>query len=409
MFPVDKNSLVDIDFRLDWKSPGLRHVDLYHAAAVNVWRDWLSPRMIHSLMGSFPGDTFELELYPGDGIPRILSSDRITIERRNFGYDVPTKGVIHPRAGRFYPKGLLRHVSGVFPQNVTPFRCLEVEDASFRVDLGHPFSGNTALLTATVGDIQAKTVDKGGSSVDWVGLLTDGPGMQVRWNGSATDFFSDNPFEREDERPDEQFYEHPRRVQHIDDTAIAQLQRLHGRHLADGMRILDLMGSWATHLPLGLKPSRLAVLGMNEAELSENPRATDHVAHDLNQSPILPYPSRSFDAVICSVSIEYLIHPVSVLREVGRVLKPGGVCMVSFSDRWFPPKAIRIWKDLHDFERMGLVLEYFFASSAFTDLTTYSVRGWPRPVHDKYYGQRFLSDPIFMVFGKTHLAPGDSQ
>ena len=33
---------------------------------------------------------------------------------------------------------------------------------------------------------------------------------------------------------------------------------------------------------------------------------------------------------------------------------------MTFSDRWFPTKAIELWSELHPFERMGLVLDYFF-------------------------------------------------
>ena len=35
------------------------------------------------------------------------------------------------------------------------------------------------------------------------------------------------------------------------------------------------------------------------------------------------------------------------------MLRPGGRFIVTFSDRWFPPKAIRVWTRLH------LVLDYF--------------------------------------------------
>jgi SAM-dependent methyltransferase len=66
-----------------------------------------------------------------------------------------------------------------------------------------------------------------------------------------------------------------------------------------------------------------------------------------------------FDAVICSLSIEYHIQPVPIFTEVARILKSGGTFIVTFSNRWFSEKFISIWEDLHDFERMGLVAKYF--------------------------------------------------
>lgn len=45
----------------------------------------------------------------------------------------------------------------------------------------------------------------------------------------------------------------------------------------------------------------------------------------------------------CSSSVEYLIHPIEVFSEVARVLKPGAPFVVTFSERWFPTKAIELW------------------------------------------------------------------
>ena len=115
------------------------------------------------------------------------------------------------------------------------------------------------------------------------------------------------------------------------------------------------MASHDSHLPgrLGLD---LCGLGLNDAELAANPQLSERVAQDLNACPLLPWPDASFDAVICTASIEYLTHPAEVLAEARRVLKPGGLLALSFSDRWFPTKAIAVWSRLHEFERLGLVL-----------------------------------------------------
>ena len=89
-------------------------------------------------------------------------------------------------------------------------------------------------------------------------------------------------------------------------------------------------------------PEFLAGLGLNERELKKNSRLGEYVVQDLNLSPGLPFESDSFDAVVCTVSVEYLIDPLAVFEEVTRVLLDDGYFIVTFSNRWFPTKAIRI-------------------------------------------------------------------
>jgi SAM-dependent methyltransferase len=98
--------------------------------------------------------------------------------------------------------------------------------------------------------------------------------------------------------------------------------------------------------------------------------------------------------------VEYLVRPFELFEEVARVLKPGGPFIVTFSNRWFPPKVIRAWTELHEFERMGMVLEYFLKSGQYRDLETYSVQGLPRPENDKYFGQMLYADPVYAVWGR---------
>ena len=46
---------------------------------------------------------------------------------------------------------------------------------------------------------------------------------------------------------------------------------------------------------------------------------------------------------MCCVSVDYLVRPIEVFREVARVLRPGGHFVCTFSNRCFPTKAIRGW------------------------------------------------------------------
>lgn len=76
-------------------------------------------------------------------------------------------------------------------------------------------------------------------------------------------------------------------------------------------------------------------LGMNEYELSQNPQLTSFQVKDLNIDPTLPYPDDSFDKVTCVVSVDYLNKPKQIFQDIGRVLRPGGECMLAMSNRWY--------------------------------------------------------------------------
>ncbi len=49
----------------------------------------------------------------------------------------------------------------------------------------------------------------------------------------------------------------------------------------------------------------------------------------------------SVDAVLCVAGMQYMQQPEAVLGEVARVLRPGGVLIVAFSNRMFYEKASR--------------------------------------------------------------------
>jgi len=139
---------------------------------------------------------------------------------------------------------------------------------------------------------------------------------------------------------------------------------------------------------------------MNAEELAANPLLGERVVQDLNRDPRLPFAAGAFDAVICTVSVEYLTKPLELFREVHRVLRPAGRFVVSFSNRWFPPKVIRAWQACHEFERMGLVLEYFLQAGGFRGLESWSLRSLERPADDPYADRLARSDPVYAVWGE---------
>ena len=169
--------------------------------------------------------------------------------------------------------------------------------------------------------------------------------------------FPERFFAREDESADAGFYRQPRLVTHIDDATIAALTDFYAEFLPPLSRVLDLMSSWVSHLPdedFGC----VAGLGMNAEELAANPRLTDRVVHDLNEEPVLPFASHSFDRAVVAVSVQYLVRPIEVFADLRRVLAPGGRVAVAMSHRCFPTKAILAFRALPPNDRIRLVGSY---------------------------------------------------
>jgi SAM-dependent methyltransferase len=404
MFGINDDRLASIEFRLAWEKNGVQHTDARYAQRVNFWRDLLPDTLRRDLMGALAGDTVSRRYDAGDIIPLPDERRCHRIPLGRIAGRMADGTPISPRYGRFYPRGILQGVPGVFRGNIEPFRCTEAHAAGIRADFNHPLSGLPMHLEARVLDVREKFEEHGGTANDWFEQAATGPGMQARHNGSATQFFTARAFEREDDRADGDFYRTPRLVQHIDTQAIATITDLYGRLVAPGSRVLDLMSSWTSHLPDALETASVTGLGMNPEELARNARLSAYNVHDLNREPRLPYPDAAFEAVLCTVSVEYLTRPMEVFADVARVLTPGGIFVVTFSDRWFPTKAIRIWQELHPFERMGMVLELFHQTGRFVSPATFSSQGWPRPANDKYADRMAFSDPVFGVWGRRREA-----
>jgi len=172
-------------------------------------------------------------------------------------------------------------------------------------------------------------------------------------------------FRRLDDSDDELFYLAPRFVVHIDDAAIRTVGEIYLSRLPRGGAILDLMSSWRSHLPPELQPARVAGLGLNRSEMADNPALTEIVTHNLNRTAQLPFDDASFDGAVLTVSVQYLIHPLEVFAEVARVLRSGAPFIVTFSNRMFPTKAVAIWANASEQQRVDLVSYYFTRVAAF--------------------------------------------
>ena len=120
--------------------------------------------------------------------------------------------------------------------------------------------------------------------------------------------------------------------------------------------------------------------------MADNPQLDSFVVHDLNARPVLSFGDASFDAAVCTVSVQYLTSPIEVFGEVRRVLRAGAPFAVAFSNRCFPTKAVAVWRYGRDADHVDLVRAYF-ASSGFGDV-----------VHERLPSP---DDPVFVVTGSA--------
>ena len=171
---------------------------------------------------------------------------------------------------------------------------------------------------------------------------------------------------------------------------MAAVSQLYREVLPAGGAILDLMSSWVSHLPPEVVYRRVVGIGMNEDELAANPRLDAHTVLDLNREPLLDFDDGAFDAATICVSIQYLVHPIEVLREVGRVVGRGGPLVITFSNRCFPTKAVAVWQALDDTGHARLIERYLQDTGNWRDIQ--SLDRSPRPG---------FSDPLFAVIARA--------
>ncbi len=397
---ISRNSKISAHFSVSWQSNYATHIDSQYIDNINVWRDFFPAELEMQLEGCSSGDHISHGFISGEVVPGFSKTSVHTVKQQSFNRNFNPRIRLEPRLGRFYPQGMFQNIPGNYSSNYQPCRITAIENDLITTDFNHPLATRALDIEARIMSVWNGGQERGGRCNDIIEMLTtNGPGMQARHGDTATDFWSDDPFARDDSSPDDAFYSTPRLVTHLDQSCSQQIGELYKQLLPHDGRLLDLMSSWVSHLPEAFSSATISGLGMNPHELEQNPMLAETLVHDLNQDPLLPYGDETFDGIACTASIEYLVSPGQVFSELARILKPGAPLVIAFSNRWFPPKAIRIWGNSHEFERIGLVLEYFIDNGAFENLHSYSLRGLPRPVNDKYAGQLMLSDPVYAVWG----------
>lgn len=392
---MEKTWRAAIEFSLTYRSSCAVHMDRIYLGKVDFWRDIFPGSIRHHLVDMVCGERFGEDFKAGVLVPSYRSQRLVRLSLNNSSSLVP---------GRFYPKDIAWKHLNTFPGDRTPCRIVEKNDSEVIVDTNHPLAQYPLTVEAEILCIQEPVRQRGGSLHHITEILTqNGPGMQIPLCQSDCKLLGQYPFERRNNGNDKAFYCEPRLVHHLDSRAREHVQAVFFRLVRPKMRVLDLMSSWQSHLPDQLKTCEVVGLGMNKEELQANRWLKDFYVQDLNKNIQLPFTENTFDAVLCTVSIEYLISPLEVLAETFRVLTPGGICILIVSDRWFEGKEILPWADLHEFERLGLLMQYFLEIQTFVDLHTESIRGYPRPPEDKYFHQCPDSDPLFIAWAYKPL------
>ena len=188
---------------------------------------------------------------------------------------------------------------------------------------------------------------------------TDFAGEKGDWPYTTADL------NRLDNSVDSSFYAEPRFVTHIDDRAIELLTDYYRAEFAsikkkEPLDVLDLCSSWISHLPTDVKYGTVAGVGMNEKELEANKQLTEYYVQDLNEQPLLSqFEDNSFDVICNVVSVDYLTKPQEIFQEMHRILRPGGISLMSFSNRCFPSKAVAMWLQADDIGRLTIVASYY--------------------------------------------------
>jgi SAM-dependent methyltransferase len=219
--------------------------------------------------------------------------------------------------------------------------------------------------------------------------------------------YTEKDMNRLDSSDDARFYDNPRFVTHIDDRAIASLtafyqdefESLLAKEIPEKrLDILDLCSSWISHLPgeheSEVRYGRVAGVGMNREELERNGQLTEYYVQDLNKhSTLSQFKDCSFDVVANVVSVDYLTNPKLVFEEMHRLLRPGGIALVSFSNRCFATKAVALWLQADDIDRLTIVASYFHYAASWSSLEAIDIIPEKQLLPERPSMQEMLSNP----------------
>lgn len=202
-------------------------------------------------------------------------------------------------------------------------------------------------------------------------------------------------FARDDEGSDAEFWAAPRFVHYVDVAARHSLKLHYGETLQeyadaedDGIAVLDVMASWASHYP-DMHYALAAGVGLQLEELQRNGLLDEHHVVDVNAAPKLNLPTAAFHLVTLAFSMDLVTQPLGLFSEMLRVLKPGGTCIVAFSNKVIPAKSTALWKASSSAEQAVVVADCFHWAQgdgcSFSDIVAYDLSPSPDGSTDYLY------------------------
>jgi hypothetical protein len=220
---------MSIETGLEWNRAVARHVD-----RLVLREDALQASGRWAAAGATLAEVAEARL---DASPWCQPGDQPLVDLPRSHFRLRTE----PVPGRFYPRLAFTDLAQG-PRDLHPVRLLAYEGERLSVDPNHPLAGWAPQLVLRKSDAEPAL---GARMAD----LFQGPGLQIPPADPARAYFSLDSLSRADESPDGQFYAEPRFVHHLDAVCRGEITRLYARFTRPGMRVLDLMASWESHLP----------------------------------------------------------------------------------------------------------------------------------------------------------------
>lgn len=117
-------------------------------------------------------------------------------------------------------------------------------------------------------------------------------------------------------------------------------------------------GGHLSGLLKGLFPkAKITGIDVYEAAVAEAARRFPQLTFKVADAHKLPFASQSYDLVVCSETIEHVVDPEKVIREMGRVLKKDGSLLIEMDSGsglfrvvwaiWTKWGKGKVWKDAH--------------------------------------------------------------
>ena len=330
------------------------------------------------------------------------STDRIVTLTRSTLISVTTKH-LQFRLGRYYPRSILNNSGMTLPKGYAYGRIMQISGENLVIDFNHPLAGKDVLLTLQVQSIYPNDKDLKPPKQDLKTVIWGkGIGMQDSLTHPHKDLLDDQAFRRIDENDDALYFAEPDLKPFWDTNALRVISNLYDRLIPHQAHILDLMAG--VHSPIEdcvNKPARLTCAGLNPVELQHNPVCDEKQVLNVNRIISLPYHSHQFDTVLIHAAIEYVTQPELLIREIHRILKPSGLLIISFTNRYVENKAIQAWRDALPYERFRHIITYLSANDLFNQIEAFSWLGLRYAENMKPPHSMSDYEPIGLVVGKT--------